>query len=76
VSVTRFEAWGDYATPHAGQARHVLHLSLNELDERLDSACFARVHQTHIVTLAQMTAFRRQGRNRLVAELKAGTIGR
>lgn len=72
-SITRFEAWGDYVTAHAGRARHMLHLSLNKLEERLDPARFARIHRTHIVNLAHVTAFRRQGRNRLVAELKDGT---
>ena len=71
-SVTRFEAWGDYVTAHAGRARHVLHLSLNKLEERLDPERFVRVHRTHIVNMAHVTAFRRQGRNRLVAELKDG----
>jgi two-component system, LytTR family, response regulator len=75
-SVSRFEAWGDYVTAHAGggRARHVLHLSLNKLEERLDPARFVRVHRTHIVNMAQVAAFRRQGRNRLVAELKDGTV--
>ena len=71
-SVTRFEAWGDYVTAHAGRARHVLHLSLNKLEERLDAERFVRVHRTHIVNMAHVSAFRRQGRNRLVAELKDG----
>ena len=72
-SVTRFEAWGDYVTVHAERARHLLHLSLNKLEERLDPARFVRVHRTHIVNMAHVVAFRRQGRNRLVAELKDGT---
>jgi len=59
-------------TAHAGRARHVLHLSLNKLEERLDPERFVRVHRTHIVNMAHVTAFRRQGRNRLVAELKDG----
>ena len=72
-SVTRFEAWGDYVTAHAERTRHLLHLSLNKLEERLDPARFVRVHRTHIVNMAHVVAFRRQGRNRLVAELKDGT---
>ena len=72
-SITRFEAWGDYVTAYADRARHVLHLSLNKLEERLDAARFVRVHRTHIVNMAHVVAFRRQGRNRLVAELKDGT---
>ena len=72
-SVTRFEAWGDYVTAYVGRTRHVLHLSLNHLEERLDPAKFVRVHRTNIVNLAHVTAFRRQGKDKLVAEMDDGT---
>jgi two-component system LytT family response regulator len=75
-SIARFEAWGDYVTAHssAGRTRHVLRLSLNKLEERLDPVRFVRLHRAHIVNMGEVLAFRRQGRNRLVAELKDGTI--
>ncbi|MGQ0649651.1 MAG: LytR/AlgR family response regulator transcription factor [Gemmatimonadaceae bacterium] len=71
-SVSHFEAWGDYITAHAGRTRHVLHLSLNRLGARLDPRQFVRIHRTHIVNLAYVTSFRRQGKGRLVAELANG----
>jgi two-component system LytT family response regulator len=71
-AVTRFEAWGDYVTAFVGRSRHVLHLSLNRLEERLDPAKFARIHRTHLVNLAHVVAFRKQGKGRLVAELDDG----
>jgi two-component system LytT family response regulator len=71
-TVTRFEAWGDYVTAFVGQSRHILHLSLNRLEERLDASAFARIHRTHIVNLAHVTAFRRQGKG-LVAEMSDGS---
>jgi two-component system LytT family response regulator len=72
-SVSYFEAWGDYVTAHAGPARHVLHLSLNRLETRLDPRIFTRIHRTHIVNMEHVLAFRRLGRGRLVAELHDGT---
>jgi len=70
-SIVRFEAWGDYVTAYTNRSRHVLHLSLNRLEERLDPARFVRVHRTHIVNLAQVVAFRRQDKA-LVAEMSDG----
>lgn len=71
-SVAWFEAWGDYVTAHAGRARHVLHLSLSHLEARLDPKRFLRIHRTYIVNLDHVTAFRRQGKERMVAELADG----
>ena len=70
--VSRFEAQGDYVVAHAGEARHVLHLALARLEERLDQERFLRVHRAHIVNLDRVWAFRRRGKGRLVAELTDG----
>jgi two-component system LytT family response regulator len=72
-SVSWFEARGDYVAAHAGPVRHVLHLSLNRLEARLDGERFARIHRTHIVNLDHVVAFERQGKGRLVASLRDGT---
>lgn len=72
ASVSWFEARGDYVAAHAGAARHLMHLSLNRLEARLDPKHFARIHRTHIVNLDQVKAFRREP-GRLVAELLDGT---
>lgn len=72
-TVAWFEAYGDYVTAYAGRHRHVLHLSLNKLEERLDPARFVRIHRTHIVNLAHVTSFKRTGKGRLTAELNDGT---
>jgi two-component system LytT family response regulator len=71
--ISHFEAWGDYVTAYAGRAKHVLHLSLNRLEARLDPKQFVRLHRTNIVNLAQVVAFRRLAGGRLSAELKDGT---
>lgn len=71
-SVSRFEAAGDYVTAHVEGARHVMHLSLNRLEERLDNKRFMRVHRTHIVNLDHVRAFKRDARGNLEAEMKEG----
>ncbi len=72
-TVDWFEARGDYVAAHAGSARHLINLSLNRLEERLDPARFVRIHRTHIVNLDSVRAFHRAGKGRLEAELADGT---
>jgi two-component system LytT family response regulator len=71
-SVTRFEAVGDYVAIHAAVGQHLLHLSLNRLEERLDPRRFVRIHRGCIVNLDAVAAFRRQAGGRLVAEMSDG----
>ena len=71
--VAWFEARGDYIAAHAGGSRHILHLSLGRLEERLDPVKFVRIHRTHIVNLDHVHAFSAGGKGRLEAELKDGT---
>jgi two-component system LytT family response regulator len=73
-TISRFEAWGDYVTAYAGRSRHVIHLALNRLEERLDASRFARVHRAHIVNLAHVRAFRPAGKGRLAAEMLDGCM--
>jgi two-component system LytT family response regulator len=70
--VSWFEADGDYVVAHAGNARHLLHLSLSRLETRLDPRRFVRVHRAHIVNLDQVRAFKRDARGNLEAELLDG----
>lgn len=71
--VSRFEADGDYVIAHAGQAKHVLHLSLGRLEERLDATRFTRVHRAHLVNLAQVRAFKPDVRGNLEAVMQDGS---
>ncbi|HTD27872.1 MAG TPA: LytTR family DNA-binding domain-containing protein, partial [Xanthomonadaceae bacterium] len=71
--IARFEAVGDYIAAHSGGSRHLLHLSLNQLEARLDPLRFVRIHRTHIVNLDHLVAFRRDAGGLLTAELKDGT---
>jgi two-component system, LytTR family, response regulator len=72
-TISRFDAAGDYVTAIAGTARHVLHLSLNRLEERLDPRKFVRVHRAHMVNLEHVRAFKRDARGNLEAEMADGT---
>lgn len=72
-SIVRFEAVGDYVAVHAGGATHLLHLSLNRLQERLDPRRFVRLHRTHLVNLDQVLAFKRQLSGGMCAELRDGS---
>ena len=71
ADVLWFEASGDYVTAHTERGRHLLHLSLNRLQARLDPKRFLRVHRTYIVNLDHVSAFKRQARG-FVAELDNG----
>jgi two-component system, LytTR family, response regulator len=72
ADVLSFEAEGDYVIAHTERASHALHLSLNRLEERLDSTRFARVHRAHIVNLDHVRTFKRDTRGNLEAELVNG----
>lgn len=72
-NVSRLEADGDYVVAHAGNARHLLHLSLAGLVARLDPKRFTQVHRTHVVNLDHVRAFKRDVRGNLEAEMNDGT---
>ena len=71
--VSRLEASGDYVIAHAGRVRHMLHVSLNRLEARLDPVKFLRVHRTAIVNLDHAAAFRRKD-GKFVAVMQDGAI--
>jgi len=70
--VAWFEAVGDYVSAHATDATHLLHVSLNRLEQRLDPQLFVRIHRTHIVNLDHVSAFRRRLDGSIVAAMKDG----
>jgi two-component system LytT family response regulator len=73
-TIAWFEALGDYVGVHAGGATHLVHVSLNRLEQRLDPRRFSRIHRTHIVNLDQVEAFKRQDGGGLVALLHDGSV--
>jgi two-component system LytT family response regulator len=70
--VSHFSADGDYVVAHVARARHLLHLSLNRLEARLDAQRFLRIHRAHIVNLDLLKTFRRGAGGQLTAELVDG----
>jgi two-component system LytT family response regulator len=70
--VSHFSADGDYVVAHVARARHLLHLSLNRLEARLDAQRFLRIHRAHIVNLDLLKTFRRGPGGQLTAELVDG----
>jgi two-component system LytT family response regulator len=70
-SVLWFASLGDYVVANTERARHVVDVSLNRLETRLDPALFARIHRTSIVNLERVVAFRRTDAG-LVAEMSGG----
>ncbi|UXI66856.1 LytR/AlgR family response regulator transcription factor [Tahibacter amnicola] len=74
AGVSYFEAVGDYIAAHVHGAQHIVHVSLQRLEERLDPKQFARIHRTHIVNLDHVRAFRRDADGRLCAHLHDGVV--
>ncbi|MEP6483327.1 MAG: LytTR family DNA-binding domain-containing protein [Rudaea sp.] len=72
--ILRFEAVGDYTAVHVRDAHHLLHLSLNQLEARLDPQRFLRIHRAHIVNLDRVTAFTRRIDAHVVAHMCDGEI--
>jgi two-component system LytT family response regulator len=71
--VAWLEAEGDYVAVNTCGVRHLLHVSLSQLEMRLDPGRFTRIHRTHIVNLDHVAAFRREPGGQLAAEMKDGT---
>ncbi len=72
ADIAWFEAVGDYIAAHVGDTQHPLHLSLSQLESRLDPRRFARIHRAHIVNLDHVQAFRRAADGHMLAELENG----
>lgn len=73
ADIQRFEARDDYTALFAGSQRHLVHLRLADLEQRLDSAMFARVHRSHIVNLDFVEAMIPNEDGRLEVVLRDGT---
>lgn len=67
------EAADYYASVHVGAVCHLVRESLNELERRLDSSAFVRVHRSAIVNLARVDAVEPARRGDALVVLKDGT---
>ena len=71
--VHRIEGAGDYALLCTGAGQVLADISLNELERRLDPACFRRVHRAHIVNLDHVSAIRPYDERRLSVRFADGS---
>jgi two-component system LytT family response regulator len=71
--VIRLEACGDYVAMFTKRGRHLLHMTLASLENRLDPNRFIRVHRSHIVNLNFTVSFRTFDSTRLEVQMIDGT---
>ncbi len=71
-AVDWIEASQNYVCLHVGEARHLVHVSMNSLEAALDPDCFLRVHRSHIVNLARIRQVWSLVRGQHVIELASG----
>ena len=79
TDIDRIEAERDYMRLHIGARSFLLHHRLNELERRLDPACFIRLHRSTIVRRDRIARLRHDGLGTWFATLADGTeirIGR
>jgi two-component system LytT family response regulator len=73
AEVDWLEAQDNYVAVHAGAAIHLLRVTLNGLESRLDPADFVRVHRSTIVNLDRVRELSPWARGDLALVLKDGT---
>lgn len=71
--IQRFEARDDYSALFSRNQRHLIHLRLADLEQRLDPRMFVRVHRSHIVNLDFVDAMVPMEDGRLEVILKDAT---
>lgn len=74
AGILRAEAAGDYVEIHTGSGSHLLRITLEELELRLDSSRFLRVHRSHLVNLDHVTSMTGHEDRRLRIRLADGSI--
>ena len=72
-SIVRLEARGDYVEIHHAAGSSLMHITLGELEARLDPERFFRVHRSHVVNLDHVRSVRRTDERRFSIVLADGT---
>jgi two-component system LytT family response regulator len=72
-SVVRLEARGDYVAIHRPEGTSLMHVTLTELESRLDPERFFRVHRSHVVNLDHVKSVQRCDERRYAVVLSDGT---
>jgi two-component system LytT family response regulator len=71
--IERIEAQDDYVLLHAAGRRHLVHVTLRDLERRLDPDRFLRVHRSHLVNLEHVAELRRGADGRIEVRMRDGT---
>ena len=71
--MTRIEACDDYTEVHCRGETYLLHLRLQELEQRLDPGRFVRVHRSHVINLDHVRQMRPHDDRRLEIHLTDGS---
>jgi two-component system, LytTR family, response regulator len=67
------EASGDYVELHAGPARHLVRMTMQEVEERLEPEQFVRIHRSAIVQLARVAGLEPYSSGEDLVVLRDGT---
>jgi len=73
TGVVRIEARDDYVAVHAAGRSHLVHVTMNEMEERLDRERFLRIHRSHLVNLDHAKSLEPHDQTRLVVEMRDGS---
>ena len=73
ASIEHIEGSDDYSALHTATRRYLLLRRLNELETTLSAASFVRIHRSHIINLAHVTALRGGDGGRVEVEMRSGT---
>jgi two-component system LytT family response regulator len=71
-AIDRIEASQNYVRVHAGQASHLVHVSMNAIEASLDPDAFIRIHRSHIVNLRRIKHLWSMAHGQYVVELVSG----
>ena len=71
-AVDWIEASQNYVCLHVGQASHLVHVSMNNIEAALDPDRFLRVHRSHIVNVTRIRQVWSLARGQYVIELASG----
>jgi two-component system LytT family response regulator len=73
ADIVRLEARDDYVAVHLPTARHLVHVTLQDLLPRLDPSRFVRIHRSHAVSWKHVRALTPGPGGRLLVVLTDGT---
>ena len=72
AGIDRIEAERDYMRLHVGGRSHLIHMTIAELEQRLDPGIFLRVHRSAIVRIDRIARIGKDGAGNWFAELADG----